>query len=48
MRRARKLIKIELEVSYVKEFGYLAAYAHVVKKSNPKSRVEVELYKEEL
>ncbi|XVE62979.1 hypothetical protein DITRI_Ditri06bG0162900 [Diplodiscus trichospermus] len=45
-KRAKKKIVQELDDSYKLEFGYLAAYAEMLKKSNPGSKAEIELCKD--
>ncbi|XP_048228242.1 uncharacterized protein LOC125369516 [Ricinus communis] len=47
-KRAKRMIIQEMDRSFKVEFGYLEAYAAVLKRSNPGTKAEIELCKEAL
>ena len=47
-KRAKKMVMAELDASYKVQFGYLAAYAAALKRTNPGTLAEIELCKESL
>ena len=48
MQKDKKIMMWELDASYKVQFGYLAAYAYALKRTNPSTTTEIELYKESL
>lgn len=47
-KRAKRIVKTELEGSYINEFGYLGAHIAMLKQTNPNTTAELELNEEQM